>query len=96
MSDFTVSYLPLLAVILPLLSVPVLPLFKEKVSNRFTVAIAIVDFFIVLSMYPAISHGTRYLLILNTGLQIKISFMADALSFLAGLISIVVWMLASI
>ncbi len=93
---FTESYLPLFASILPLFAVPVLRLIKEENANRFAAAVAVVDFLLVLAMYPAISGGAKYLLILDTGLQLKVSFMADALSIITGLIAVAVWMLTSI
>jgi multicomponent Na+:H+ antiporter subunit D len=96
MSEFSVSYLPFWAVILPLLSTLILPLIKEKRANRFVMMVAAVDCLLVLWMYPAISRGEKYLLVLDTGLQINVSFMADALSILTGLVAIVVWMLASV
>ncbi len=90
------SALPFVAILIPLLGATGIALVKEKQSNVYTYSVAALTFLLVLSMYPAVARGEKLLFIIDTGLQVKLSFMADPLSMLVGLISSVVWLLASI
>jgi multicomponent Na+:H+ antiporter subunit D len=89
------SYLPALAVLIPVIAAPLAVLLRDQASNRFTAWVNVLSFITVAAMYPRISQGQVLETIIDTGLKIKFSFMADALSVLSGLIFISLWMLAS-
>lgn len=89
------NYLPFIAVLIPVLAAPVAALLPDKLSNRFTAFANLVAFVVVAGMYPAVSQGTILQVVLDSGLRIKLAFMADSLSLIAGLVSVGVWMLAS-
>lgn len=93
---YTSSALPFLAVLIPLLGAVGIALVKEKKSNLYAYGVAGVTFLIVLTMYPSIGSGDKLIFIMDTGLQVNLSFMADGLSMLVGLISSMVWLLASV
>ncbi|MBI5787464.1 MAG: monovalent cation/H+ antiporter subunit D family protein [Candidatus Schekmanbacteria bacterium] len=90
------SIRPFLAVLVPALTIIFLPFLSDAKGNRLLVWSMVLDFLIVASMYPAISDGNTIHCTLNTGLNVQLAFMADALSMLAGLIAIFMWMLASV
>jgi multicomponent Na+:H+ antiporter subunit D len=90
------SSLPFLAVLIPALSGPLAGVLSDKNSNRFTVFSTVATFMVVAAMYPAVSQGHILQKALDTGLRFNLVFMADALSLLAGIVSVGVWMLASI
>lgn len=92
----TNSILPFLAVAIPFLSVLLVPLFSDSLGNRFMVFSNGLTFLIVAAMYPAVRSGQTLLYVLGSGLKIDLAFMADSLSLITGLISIIVWTLASI
>ncbi len=91
----TNSWLLFFAVFIPLVSAPLSLIFSDKVSNRFTALSNVVNFLVIAGMYSAVSHGKLLVLELNTGFNFKLSFMADSLSLLCGLIFIAVWTLTS-
>lgn len=90
------SLLPLLAVLIPLLSVIGIPFLDWKRGNRFTALATFLTFCVVAFMYPVIHSGEILTKTIDTGYKIKFEMMADSLSFLAGVISIVIWMLSSV
>ncbi len=90
------SILPFLAVVIPLIAVVVIPWLDDAQGNRFTALAAAVSLVVILMMYPHIHAGVTLVKVYDTGAMVKVSFMADSLSFLVGLVSIVLWMLASI
>ncbi len=92
----TENMLPMLAVAIPFLSVIVIPLLSDEKGNRFMVLSTFLTFLIVAAMYPSIRGGITYQYVLSEGMKFKVAFMADALSVITGLISIIVWTLASI
>ncbi len=94
-SSYVTSVLPFLAVLVPALGLVLVAFSKNSTSTKVVFGVALLDFLVVLSMYPAVSHGHTLLMILNSGFQLKLTFMADALSILTGLIGIIVWTLAS-
>ncbi|MFQ5901881.1 MAG: complex I subunit 5 family protein, partial [Thermodesulfobacteriota bacterium] len=85
-----------MAVLIPLLAVVAIPFLTDEQGNWFTSFAAAVSLVITLMMYPNINGGNTLEKVFNTGFMVKLSFMADPLSFLVGLISIILWMLASI
>ncbi len=89
------SLLPFLEVLIPVLAAPVAGILSDKSSNRFTALSTVVTFIVVVGMYPSVSQGFVLQYVLDTGLQIKLVFMADSLSLIAGIVSIGVWMLVS-
>ncbi len=89
------SYLPFLAVLIPVVAAPLAGILSDKVSNRFTVLCTVVTFLVVAKMYPLVSQGLILEQAFDTGLRLKLSFMADSLSLLVGMASIGLWMLAS-
>lgn len=90
------SILPFLAVLIPLIAVLIIPWLNNAQGNRFTALAAAMSLVVILMMYPHIHAGNTLEKVFDTGAMVKFSFMADSLSFLVGLISIVLWMLASI
>jgi len=90
------SQLPFLAVLIPVLSAPLAAILRDKRSNTFTVASNLLTFVVISFMYPAVTSGEVLVAMVDTGLKIKLGFMADALSLLAGGIAVVVWTLASL
>lgn len=93
------SYLPLYAVLLPIiaiLGVVVMERTYPEKRNHYTVIITIIVFLMILSMYPHIKAGEVLGVEINTGFRIDFSYRVDALGFILGLVSIVIWMLASI
>jgi len=90
------SSLPLLAVLIPLLSVSVVPFLKAPTGNRFTAFTTLVTFLIVASMYPSITAGNILQMRVETGFEIPFSFFADSFSLLVGLSSSVLWMLSTV
>ena len=90
------SVLPFLAVAIPFFSVFLLPLLSEDAGNRFVVLTNILTVLVVAAMYPAVRSGQILQYVLDTGLKVKLAFMADPLCLITGLISIVVWMLAGV
>jgi multicomponent Na+:H+ antiporter subunit D len=92
-----ISILPALAVVIPLISVAVISRRRtgEKAGNWLTVATHFFSFVVVAMMYPAIRRGEILVTPINQGSVIDMSFMADSLSLLVGLIAIFVWALVS-
>ena len=90
------SILPFLAVLIPLLAVFVIPRLSDAQGNRLTVLATALSLVVILMMFPHIHAGNTLVMEFNPGSMISLSFMADGLSFLVGLISIVLWMMASI
>ncbi|MBI5788520.1 MAG: monovalent cation/H+ antiporter subunit D family protein [Candidatus Schekmanbacteria bacterium] len=89
------SSLPFWAVLIPLLGAVGIAFVKEKQSNLYTYGVAGITFLVVIVMYPMVAQGNKLFLLVDTGLQVKLAFMADGLSILAGLISVTGWLLAS-
>lgn len=90
------SVLPFLAVLIPLLAVLVVPRISDAQGNRFTAIATALSLFVILMMYPQIHAGNTLVMEFNPGSMVSLSFMADGLSFLVGLVSIILWMMASI
>jgi multicomponent Na+:H+ antiporter subunit D len=90
------SGLPLLAVVIPVAAVLIIPWLNDAQGNWFTALAAAASLVVILMMYPQIHAGDTLVKVYDTGAIVKIAFMADSLSFLVGLVSIVLWMLASI
>lgn len=90
------SILPFLAVLIPLIAVLIIPWLNDAQGNRFTALAAAMSLVVILMMYPHIHAGNTLEKVFDTGAMVKFSFMADSLSFMVGLISIVLWMLVSI
>lgn len=90
------SVLPFLAVLIPLLAVLVVPRLSDAQGNRFTALATVLSLLVILMMFPQIHAGNTLVMELNPGSMVSISFMADGLSFLVGLISIILWIMASI
>ncbi len=96
----TISYLPVIAVFFPLISVFIVPIvekMRKGTGNIFTALACAVSFFAILFMYPQISAGVKITCpIWRTGLGADFSLRVDELGFLAGMIGIVLWTLSSI
>lgn len=90
------SNLPFLAVLIPLIAVLIIPWLNDAQGNRFTALATATSLVVILMMYPHIHAGNTLEKVFDTDVMFKFSFMADSLSFLVGLISIVLWTLASI
>ncbi|MEE8317531.1 MAG: proton-conducting transporter membrane subunit, partial [Candidatus Omnitrophota bacterium] len=90
------SILPFLAVLIPLLAVFVVPWVSDAQGNRLTALATALSLVVILMMFPHIHAGSVLKIEFNPGSMVSLSFMADGLSFLVGLISIVLWMMASI
>ena len=90
------SILPFLAVLIPLIAVLIIPWLNDAQGNRFTALAAAMSLVVILMMYPHIHAGNTLEKVFDTGAMVKFSFMADSLSFLVGLISVFLWMLASV
>lgn len=90
------SSLPLLAVVIPVAAAVIIPWLDDAQGNWFAALAAAASLFVILMMYPHIHAGDTLVKVYDTGAIVKFSFMADSLSFLVGLVSIVLWMLASI
>ena len=90
------SILPFLAVLIPLIAVLIIPWLNDAQGNRFTALAAAMSLVVILMMYPHIHAGNTLEKVFDTGAMVKFSFMADSLSFLVGLTSVFLWMLASI
>jgi len=90
------SILPFLAVLIPLLAVLVIPWVSDAQGNRLTALATALSLVVILLMFPHIHVGNTLKMEFNPGSMISLSFMADGLSFLVGLISIIIWMMASI
>jgi len=90
------SILPLLAVVIPLIAAVIIPWLDDAGGNWFTALAAAASLVVILMMYPYIHAGNALEKVFDTGAMIRFSFMADSLSFLVGLISVFLWMLASV
>lgn len=92
------SFLPALAVVLPLVSVVALSWRKigDKLGNWITTATHFLSFLAVAAMLPAIRGGNILETPINRGSLIDMSFMADSLSLLVGIIAIFVWTITSL
>ena len=101
------SYLPIIAVFLPVLSVFFLPLAEkvkkteivkaQRIGEIFTALICGLSFVAVLLMYPLIRTGN----LINSGvwdpgLGISFSLQVDSLGYIFGLITAFLWLLASV
>jgi multicomponent Na+:H+ antiporter subunit D len=83
-------------VVIPVAAVLIVPWLSDAQGNWFTALAAAASLAVILMMYPHIHAGATLVKVYDTGAIVKIAFMADSLSFLVGLVSIVLWMLASI
>jgi multicomponent Na+:H+ antiporter subunit D len=90
------SSLPLLAVVIPVVAIFIIPWISDAQGNRLTALAGAASLVVVLMMYPYIHAGSTLVKVYGTGAIVNISFMADGLSFLVGLISVVLWMLAGV
>ena len=90
------SGLPLLAVVIPVIAVFIIPWIDDAWGNRVAALAAAASLVVILMMYPHIHAGSTLVKVYGAGDIVRFAFMADGLSFLVGLVSIVLWMLASI
>lgn len=88
--------LPFLTVLIPLLAVLVIPWLSDDRGNKVTALAAALSLVVILMMFPQIHAGNTLVKEFNPGQMISISFMADGLSLIVGLISTILWMMASI
>ncbi|MGA1823297.1 MAG: complex I subunit 5 family protein [bacterium] len=95
---FTQSYLPLLAVILPIAAIVIRPfIIKDQNDDYYySVIVCLITFLIVISMWPQIKAGKILDLSLDTGLGIDFSFRSDMLSLYMGILSAFLWLLSSV
>ncbi len=92
---FLDSYLPLLAVMFPLVAIVFRPFVEKQRYYNFTFIVSSVNLVIVLLMYPGIKAGNTLNMSLDTGLGFNFVFRADMLGFFVGIISIFLWTLSS-
>lgn len=90
------SYLPLIVVMFPLIATIFRPFVRKHRYYHFTAIVSGVTLAIMLYMYPPIISGKILNLSLDTGLGFDFVFRADLLSFLVGMISIILWTLSSV
>jgi len=90
------SYLPLIVVMFPLIATIFRPFVQKHRYYHFTAIVSGVTLAIMLYMYPPIISGKILNLTLDTGLGFNFVFRADLLSFLIGIISVILWTLSSI
>jgi multicomponent Na+:H+ antiporter subunit D len=90
------SYLPLLAVMFPLVAIVFRPFVEKHRYYHYTLIVSTVTFIIVLFMYPSIKAGNILNISLDTGLGFNFIFRADMLGFFVGTISILLWTLSSL
>lgn len=88
--------LPMLAALLPIAAAAVRPFIEKKKPHRFVALVAFLDLLLVSCIYPHIVGGDVLLRRLSTGLGFDFIFRADALSFLFGVVAIVLWFAASV
>lgn len=92
----TANMLPFAAVMLPIISTLVRPFVERRRHHHFTAIITFVTLILVAAMYPLIRQGKVISQVITTGLGFNFFFRVDALGFLVGIISIILWFLASI
>jgi multicomponent Na+:H+ antiporter subunit D len=90
------SYLPLLAVMFPLVAIVFRPFVEKHRYYHYTFIVSFVTLVIVLFMYPSIKAGNLLNMSLDTGLGFNFIFRADMLGFFVGIISILLWTLSSL
>ncbi len=94
----TYDYLPFLVTIFPLIGAVIIALFNRRLSrmsNIFTAVWCLLNLPLVLFMYPIIRYGRLLEVNFNMGFSLALSFRADQLGFIVGIISITLWTLAS-
>jgi multicomponent Na+:H+ antiporter subunit D len=94
-----VDYLPLAAVLTPLIGVLVV-VAAHRVSrlagNAAAVGVSAVTFAATVAMYPTITSGRSILMAFETGFPVKLSFYVDGLGLALGLVASLLWLLASL
>lgn len=90
------SYLPLLAVMFPIVAIVFRPFVEKHRYYHYTFIVSFVTMIIVLFMYPTINAGSILNMSLDTGLGFNFIFRADLLGFFVGIISIILWTLSSL
>ncbi|MGA1790322.1 MAG: complex I subunit 5 family protein [bacterium] len=90
------SYLPLLAVMFPLVAIVFRPFVEKHRYYHYTLIVSFVTFIIVMFMYPSIKAGNILNMSLDTGLGFNFVFRADMLGFFVGFLSILLWTLSSL
>lgn len=93
---FSANMLPFWAVMLPIIAAVIRPFIERKHPHRFTAFICFISLILVAGMYPFIEKGEVLKQVITTGLGFNFVFRVDALGFLVGIISIVLWFLASV
>jgi multicomponent Na+:H+ antiporter subunit D len=94
----TPDYLPFWAAVVPLIGAVIISFFNRRLPGKGNSATALCCLFIlplVLLMYPAVSRGRLLEVSFAMGFSLALSFRADQLGFLLGIISILLWTLVS-
>ncbi|MBI5788590.1 MAG: monovalent cation/H+ antiporter subunit D family protein [Candidatus Schekmanbacteria bacterium] len=93
---FDANMLPFWAVLLPVFSTIAIPFLSDKNRHYYTSLVTFITLIIVSSMYHFILQGQQLQQVITTGLGFNFIFRVDALGFLVGIISIILWFLAAI
>ena len=93
---FTADMLPFAAVMVPILSAIALPFVERKRYYHFTTIITFITLLLVAAMYPFINKAQTLYHGFDTGLGFNFSFSVDALGFLVGIVSTILWFLATV
>jgi len=90
------SYLPLLAVMFPLVAIVFRPFVEKHRYYHYTLIVSLVTLVIVIVMYPSIRAGNILNMSLDTGLGFNFVFRTDMLGFFVGILSVLLWTLSSL
>jgi len=102
MEEIAISVLPVIAVLLPLLSTPLVFFAREAISedfrDYFAIGVSVIAFLAVMAMIPTLMGGKiiEYLLISKDMTPVEVAFRVDHLSLIMAIFASFVWMVATI